>query len=238
MTTSGQEHRAKPVVPNSPQWGEASPAGTAQRWPAAVAVLCGVVLFFLLPDRLKTGLGPRYLVPTLELLLLLPLALTTVRREWGDAQTWARPLALSLIAILNAMNIYTLVVLVNLLTRGGHASGHDLLLAGANVWLTNVIVFGLWYWELDRGGPIARCNRYHREPDFLFPQMTAHGATPGAWMPSFVDYLYVSFTNATAFSPTDTMPLTEWAKILMMIQSAASLLTVGLVLARAVNILG
>jgi hypothetical protein len=100
-----------------------------------------------------------------------------------------------------------------------------------------VIVFGLWYWELDRGGPSARHDPHHREPDFLFPQMATPGSARPDWAPGFLDYLYVSFTNATAFSPTDTMPLTPLAKSLMAVQSAASLLTVALVAARAVNIL-
>ena len=105
------------------------------------------------------------------------------------------------------------------------------------IWITNVLVFGLWYWELDRGGPVARLEAHRRQPDFLFPQMTAPDATTPDWTPTFLDYLYTSFTNATAFSPTDTMPLTAWAKLLMMVQSLASLLTVSLVISRAVNIL-
>ena len=100
----------------------------------------------------------------------------------------------------------------------------------------NVIVFGLWFWELDRGGVTARLQPVHRRPDFLFPQMTVPGSSPG-WTPGFLDYLYTSFTNATAFSPTDTMPLTPRVKLLMMVQSLASLLTVALVISRAVNIL-
>jgi hypothetical protein len=104
------------------------------------------------------------------------------------------------------------------------------------IWLTNVIVFGLWYWDLDRGGPATRLHENHRRPDFLFPQMSTPGSGPN-WTPDFLDYLYTSFTNATAFSPTDTMPLTAWAKLLMMVQSLASLLTVALVVSRAVNIL-
>ena len=104
------------------------------------------------------------------------------------------------------------------------------------IWLTNVIVFGLWYWELDRGGPATRQQASHRQPDFLFPQMSTPGSAPG-WTPAFVDYLYTSFTNATAFSPTDTMPLTVWAKLLFMVQSLASLVTVAVVISRAVNIL-
>ena len=121
---------------------------------------------------------------------------------------------------------------------GTQEVGKNLLFYATQIWFTNVLVFGLWYWELDRGGPGERCASRHREPDFLFPQMANPGAATFDWHPSFVDYLYVSFTNATAFSPTDTMPLTEWAKVLMMIQSLASLITVALVAARAVNILG
>lgn len=100
-----------------------------------------------------------------------------------------------------------------------------------------MLVFALWYWELDRGGPGARLRADHRHPDFLFPQMITPACAVAPWSPGFVDYLYVSFTTATAFSPTDTMPLTAWAKILMVTQSLASLLTVVLVAARAVNIL-
>jgi len=98
-------------------------------------------------------------------------------------------------------------------------------------------VFALWYWELDRGGPDARRRPRHRQPDFLFPQMVTPACAGPRWAPGFVDYLYVSFTNATAFSPTDTMPLTPWAKMLLLLQALASLLTVALVAARAVNIL-
>jgi hypothetical protein len=106
------------------------------------------------------------------------------------------------------------------------------------LWVTNVLLFGLWYWELDRGGPVARAMNPGAKPDFLFPQMTLPPEhAPRNWMPGLIDYLYVSFTNATAFSPTDTMPLTQIAKLLMSIQALAALLTIGLVVARAVNIL-
>jgi hypothetical protein len=108
--------------------------------------------------------------------------------------------------------------------------------ASVPIWLTNVIVFGLWYWELDRGGPALRQQAHHRRPDFLFPQMSTPGSAPGS-PPGFLDYPYTSFTNATAFSPTDTMSLTAWAKLLMMLQSLASLVTVGVLVSRAVNIL-
>jgi hypothetical protein len=101
-----------------------------------------------------------------------------------------------------------------------------------------VLLFGLWYWEVDRGGPVARARQESGVPDFLFPQMTDPRWAPPGWGPKLIDYLYVSLTNATAFSPTDTMPLTATAKWLMSAQSVASLVTVGLVVARAVNILG
>ena len=111
------------------------------------------------------------------------------------------------------------------------------MLAGVEIWITNVLLFTVWYWELDRGGPLARRLEVLRAPDFLFPQMT-EGLLGGIdWRAGYIDYLYTSFTNATAFSPTDTMPLTPVAKLLMLGQSMASLITLGMVFARAINIL-
>ena len=131
----------------------------------------------------------------------------------------------------------SLVLLVHALLHGSKSNGHELILSGIVLWCTNVLLFGLWYWEVDRGGPVAREKDERDLPDFLFPQMTDPRWAPKDWMPSLIDYLYVSLTNATAFSPTDTMPLTPTAKWLMSAQSLASLVTVGLVVARAVNIL-
>jgi hypothetical protein len=130
-------------------------------------------------------------------------------------------------------------LLVHHLLRGKVPSSfaHDLILAGIVLWVTNVLLFGLWYWELDGGGPLQRASGKDAAPDFLFPQMADPRTAQDGWRPSLIDYLYVSFTNATAFSPTDTMPLTPIAKLLMTVQSIASLITVGLVFARAVNIL-
>jgi uncharacterized membrane protein len=214
-------------------WGE--PARTEPRWPAVVAVVIAIVLYVTLPDKLTYG--NRWILPGLETALLLPLLFTAPNRD--DQETrWQRLFALAVIAIINLANLISLVLLVHELLGGKKTGGHELLFYSMQIWLTNVIVFALWYWELDRGGPGKRCSIKHREPDFLFPQMANPAAAPDHWYPSFIDYTYVSFTNATAFSPTDTMPLTEWAKILMMIQSLASLITVALVAARAVNILG
>jgi hypothetical protein len=129
-----------------------------------------------------------------------------------------------------------LIELIHALLYSSIRAGRPLVYASVPVWLTNIIVFGLWYWELDRGGPAARRLPRHRQPDFLFPQMSTPGSAPG-WSPNFFDYLYTAFTNATTFSSTDTMPLTGWAKLLMALQSLASLVTVVVVVSRAVNIL-
>ena len=214
-------------------WGE--PAWSEPRWPAALAVVAAIVLYETLPARFT--FGSSWLLPVVEAGLLLPLFATSPRRSNHEAR-WQRVFALLLIVLINLANVISLIALVNALLAGHQEVGKNLLFYAVQIWLTNVLVFGLWYWELDRGGPGARCAPHHREPDFLFPQMANPGAAPADWHPSFMDYLFVSFTNATAFSPTDTMPLTEWAKALMMIQALASLVTIALVGARAVNILG
>ena len=125
-----------------------------------------------------------------------------------------------------------------LLLNGAHVNAGPLLRAAVHMWVVNVLLFGLWFWQLDGGGPIERPKCLPHKRDFLFPQQTEPQLLAGDWEPKFLDYLYVSFTNATAFSPTDTMPLTEMSKALMLVQSLASLLIVALVAARAVNILG
>ena len=135
-------------------------------------------------------------------------------------------------------NFASLYLLIRtLLYNGKSVEGTQLLYSSLAIWATNIIVFGLWYWEIDRGGPDDRLEADHGPPDFLYPQMTAPGCTYEGWSPRFLDYLYVAFTNATAFSPTDTMPLTPMAKVLMMLQSSCSLATIAIVASRAVNIL-
>jgi uncharacterized membrane protein len=133
-------------------------------------------------------------------------------------------------------NFVSLELLVHFLLKGGKANGHELILSSVVIWLTNVAVFALWFWQLDRGGPDRRARGEEATVDFQFPQMT-EPETAAGWRPTFVDYLYVSFTNSTAFSPTDTMPLTARAKLSMMAQAMISIITVLLVAARAVNIL-
>jgi hypothetical protein len=218
------------------EWGER--AQSEPRWPASLAVVASIALYFALPDRLISGLGPRWVVPTLEGVLGASLIIANPRLTLESRRL--RPVAIILIALVNLANVVSLGELVHeLLAVSGNSApgGRSLIYASVPVWVTNVLVFALWYWELDRGGPVARLELHRRQPDFLFPQMTAPDATRREWSPGFIDYLFTSFTNATAFSPTDTMPLTSWAKILFMIQSLASLLTVALVVSRAVNIL-
>jgi uncharacterized membrane protein len=218
------------------EWGER--AQSEPRWPATLAVVASIALYLALPDRLIRGLGPRWVVPALEGVLGAALIIANPRLTRESRRL--RPVAIALIALITLANVVSLGLLVHeLLAVNVHTTpgGRDLIYASVPIWATNVLVFALWYWELDRGGPVARLELHRRQPDFLFPQMTAPDATRPDWSPGFIDYLFTSFTNATAFSPTDTMPLTPWSKMLFMVQSLASLLTVALVISRAVNIL-
>jgi hypothetical protein len=204
------------------------------RLPAAIAILVSAGLYLLLPSQLS--LGPSGVVfPIVAVLGVLPL---TIADALGRQQAWQRPLALGLLGFTAAANGASLALLVHeLIARSSEMSGRQLLGGALTVWSSNVIVFALWFWELDRGGPRRREADGGGTPDFLFPQMTdAKDLMPG-WQPAFSDYLYTSTTNATAFSPTDTMPITGKAKLLMSAQSLSSFVLVVLVTARAVNIL-
>ena len=203
------------------------------RLPASIATLATAGLLFILPERLS--LGPGVIFPIVAVLGVLPL---TVADAQGRSHPALRMLALMLLGFTAAANGASLILLVReLLARNAHMSGRQLLAGALTVWLANVIVFALWYWELDRGGPRRRESDGGGTPDFLFPQMTdAKDIMPG-WQPAFSDYLYFSSTNATAFSPTDTLPITGIAKLLMSSQSLSSFVLVVLVTARAVNIL-
>jgi uncharacterized membrane protein len=206
-----------------------------RRWASSAAVLAVVAIQFALPQRL--AVHPRWLMPALELALLVALAVSDPGRIENRSRGY-RSLGFALMAAIGGANVYAMLRLVRGLVRGTEgASAGTLLLTGGAIWLTNVIVFGLLYWELDRGGPGARAQGDRDVPDFLFVQMQSPELAPPHWEPTFLDYFYLSFTNSTAFSPTDVMPVTRWAKMLMLTQSAVSLLTVVLVVARAVNIL-
>ncbi|GAC1526638.1 MAG: hypothetical protein NVS2B6_14170 [Thermoleophilaceae bacterium] len=201
-------------------------------WPAQVTTLAAIALYLSLPSKLT--LGPAWLVPAFEGLLLGGLVLATPRRRSARSAPLRR-FAMGLTGLVSAVNIISLYLLAHFLLHGGKAGGRPLIVAGMVLWVTNVLVFALWYWELDRGGPVLRRLRPQTLPDFLFPQMSSDNGSD--WRPGFIDYLYVSFTNAAAFSPTDTMPLTPIAKSLMGIQSMVALVTIALVVGRAVNIL-
>lgn len=213
----------------------------------AVALIAALQLLFV---NSNLSFGPRWLAPLFELALLIPLSVATVwtqgniRRAHADHHWHAickhrktiRWFALLLTAIVMLLNFYALVSVTRELL-GGAKGGQSLLLDALNIWFTNIVVFALWFWNLDRGGPARIGLGSDQRPDFLFPQMLGSGDNDPTWRPGFIDYFYVSFTNATAFSPTDTMPLSAQSKLLMAGEASVSLLTVGLVAARAVNIL-
>jgi uncharacterized membrane protein len=205
------------------------------RWPVSIAVIAAIVMQAALPGRV--AVPPRWLLPALATLLLLGLIISNPRKI-DRLSPPLRALSMVLIALISLANAVSAGRLVVGLVRGTIGkNAATLLLTGAAIWLINVIVFSLWYWDLDRGGPAARAVAPRPYPDFLFVQMQNPELAPDDWEPRFVDYLYLSFTNATAFSPTDVMPMSRWAKLTMMSQSIVSLVTVALVIARAVNIL-
>jgi hypothetical protein len=205
-------------------------------WPAQLSAAGALLLYLTLPHSLI--MGPKGLVPAVEGVLLAGLVITTPRRHHRQSSR-LRAVIVGLLALVSLTTLVSLVLLARFLLEGSHARGHALLFAGAVLWLTNVLVFGIWYWELDGGGPGRRLAADSRTAasDFLFPQLTQPQLAPG-WRPTFVDYLYTSYTNATAFSPTDTLPLSAMAKLLMAIQSLTALVTILFVVARAVNALG
>ncbi|MDA8026759.1 MAG: hypothetical protein M0T78_09510 [Actinomycetota bacterium] len=208
------------------------------RWPATVALGIAITLYVVLPSKLI--FGPRFLIPGLEAALLIPLNIAIPFRNHKET-TVIRALAVGLILLINLSNLASVALLVRQLLVNNSISGKILVEAAAAIWLTNILVFGLWFWEVDRGGPAKRSTALRDGttpvPDFLFPQMSIEQLRTSQWRPSFFDYLYLSLTNATAFSPTDTMPLTKIAKALMGSESLVSMVTVLIVAARAVNIL-
>jgi len=225
---SGAEHHI-------PSW--LRPGDPESRLPVLIALIAVIGLQLAIPKSYTVV--PRWPLITLELLLMAvllwlnPLRLTNATRL-GRYATWVLLAAITLDNTLSA-------ILLDIRILSGEVSNKAAVLLGSGgaIFVTNIIVFGIWYWDLDRGGPFARRTGEHPYPDFMFPQMdpdTAKLVKPG-WRPTFVDYLYVSLTNAMAFSPTDTMPLARWAKGMMAVQSLVAVTTVALVIARAVNVL-
>jgi hypothetical protein len=208
------------------------------RWPVTVATAVAIGLQMAVPDRLVL-VHPSWVLPAAEGVLGVVLLIANPHRIDNESRA-LRWLALTFAVLLSLSNGWSLARLAYGITTGttGTTPSH-LLISGGLIWLTNVIVFGLWYWELDRGGPVARALNTKQYPDFQFVQMVSPPVmVPPDWEPHFVDYLYLAFTNAAAFSPTDVMPLSRWAKMAMTVQSAISIVTVALVVSRAVNILG
>jgi uncharacterized membrane protein len=195
------------------------------RWPVTAAIVAALAMQYSLPDNLV--FGPRWLLPSVGGALTVALVAANPHRI-DRASKALRALGLVLIATISIANAGSAIRLIDRLVTVGEADAVHLLRTGSAIWLTNVIIFALWYWE--------RMYGTAEYPDFQFPQMESQHAPPD-WEPYFVDYFYFSFTNASAFSPTDVMPFSRWAKLAMLLQSAVSLVTVALVIARAVNIL-
>lgn len=201
-------------VPVGAAWR--SVTGEEPRVQVTIAVLAAIGLMLALPARVANH--PRWL-PGLAVLLLIGVFVAKSTRLERRSRV-LRIASLSLIAAMSLSNSASAARLILDLVRAeGLRDPTQLLLTGGAIWLTNVIVFGLWYWEFDRGGPVERAAATQPYPDFVFPQMMNPELAPADWEPGFVDYLYVSFTNAMAFSPTDVMPMTRWAKLTMLTQS-------------------
>lgn len=218
------------------------------RWHASVAVVAAMLLYITLPPRLT--IGPTWVAPMLVLGLLIPLSIFAPRRHIETRRS--RFASIVVIAIVNFFNLVSVLLLVRAFFRPEPAALHQpgfLLRTGAQIWFTNILVFALWFWELDGDGPEARAHVQaatdFKNSDFLFPQMQmtiASGGTSSScidplWKPQFFDYFYLAFTNATAFSPTDVMPLSRQAKALMTAQAIISLITIVIVLARAISLI-
>jgi hypothetical protein len=208
------------------------------RWPVAATTAVAIALQVAVPDKLVL-VSPSWVLPAAQGALLIVLVTANPQRINRQSMVM-RMLSLVLSALLSLANGWSVALLAAGITRG--TMGHDpsqLLITGAVIWLTNVVAFALWYWEFDRGGPVARAlNTGNRYPDFQFPQMVSPPEMiPPDWEPAFLDYLYLAFTNASAFSPTDVLPMSRWAKVAMTVQALISIVTVALVVSRAVNIL-
>jgi uncharacterized membrane protein len=202
----------------------------------ALAVATAIAMQFALPDRHL--LSPTFLFPAAESLLLVVLL---TRHGVSHTDPWSiarRRIILGLVVVMSIDSLLAVVELVRDILDGSQGDNGTVLLAtGGAVWLTNIIAFSVWFWMLDRGGPTARATGHASPPSFVFATMENSAFAPADWQPKYFDYLYLAFTNATAFSPTDTMPVTRWAKTLMLVQSTISLVVALMIIARAVSML-
>jgi hypothetical protein len=234
MATEG-DRLAEDKVPE----GDPASLGGESRWPMTVVLVIYVTITVVLAVAVPESeiLGPRWLVPALEIALLAAL-IAADPTQLHRRSKWLRPLAITLIVALTVLAIIADIDLIVDLIEGNEVtnSASSLLAAGALIWLGTALVFGLLYWELDSGGPLARYQRRREFPDFAFTQQINPDLAPAGWRPRYVDYLALGFTTSTAFSPTDVMPMAPWAKLSMALQSLISLTVIGLVIARAVNV--
>ena len=209
------------------------------RWPVVASVAAYIALTFglrwLVPS--KESLGPHWIIPAIEISLLVALLVADPGRI-SRRQQMLRRIGIALVLTLVAAAVLSAAILVRDLLVGGQVtqSPGSLMASGSTIWLGNVLVFGLLYWLLDSGGPLARFHGDHPYPDFAFTQQMNPELAPPGWRPRYVDYLILGLTTSTAFSPTDVMPLARWAKLTMAAQSLLSLVVVALVIARAVNV--
>jgi hypothetical protein len=220
------------------QANEARPAADVEpRWPVALAVFSVLLLFWLMPGRSR--LLPSWSGFAVGVALILLMA-----GVWlgGDRPRWLRferAAMLTLATILLAMTFIVVGFLVGeLLYQPTKFAGQQLLTAGIESWVTNVLAFSILYWDIDRGGPENRIKRSDSRPDWLFAQTGVPDEVAPHWRPTYVDYLFLAFSTATAFSATDVAPLTDRAKLLMMLESCISLATLTIVASRALNVLG
>ena len=231
-------HRAERIARDAehhvPSW--LRPGDPESRLPVLAALVAAIALQLAIPKSYTVV--PRWPLIAMEVLLVMvliglnPLRLTRSTLV-GKYASWVLLGAITTDNTLSAVLLY-----IRILSGEVSNKAAVLLGSGGAIYVTNVIVFGIWYWELDRGGPFARREGARPYPDFMFPQMTERELAPPNWRPEFIDYLYVSFTNVVAFSPTDTMPMARWAKAMMTVQAIVSFSTLALVIARAVNVLG
>jgi hypothetical protein len=206
-------------------------------WPVATAIIVTAGLHVALPARYRVP--PVWLFPAVVLVLLAVLVIGDPGRI-DRQKAWMRVATSAVIALITLGNLFAAVrLVVEILTNNKLFANQPggLLAAGAVVWATNVIAFGLWYWDLDRGGAAARAHHPYRNPAFVFPEMQHADYVPAAWVPRFVDYLSLAFWTATAISPTDISAIRPWAKLLMMLEASGSIVLAALVIARAINVL-
>jgi len=226
------DRRPEPAVDDLP------PAERGEQWwPVALAIIVAAGLHVALPAAYRVQ--PVWLIPAI-LLGLLAVLIAGDPGRIDRQKPWLRVVTGTVIAVLTLANLFAAARLVEkILTNNKLFAAHPggLLAAGGVVWATNVIAFGLWYWDLDRGGAAARAHHPDRNPAFVFPEMQHSAYVPSDWVPRFVDYLSLAFWTATAISPTDISAIRPWAKLLMMLEAGCSIVVAALVIARAINVL-